>query len=220
MIQLDHEQGTPEWLAARLGVPSASAFDSIITPAKLGVSAGQGEYMALLLAEWWLGAPVSDFGSGATERGTGMENEAAAFYAVSTGQEIAKVGFCLTDDRSCGCSPDRLVGEDGLLEIKCPLIVGCMAAHLNPAAVVAKHRGQTQGQLFVTGRRWVDLIVYHPSIPATVQRIEPCPDWQAKFAKELPIFAKSLADAKEKLTPARDAYRKRLDETAGDSGPF
>lgn len=220
MIRSPHAQGTDGWLKDRLGTPSASRFKSILSPVKLKASEGQLAYMAELMAEWWLGASVSDFGNGATERGTGMESEAAAFYAVSTGQDLETVGFCLTDDRICGCSPDRLVGEDGLLEIKCPLIVGSMEAHLDPAGILVDYRGQLQGQLYVTGRKWVDLIVYHPSIPATVERVTPDEKWVVAFDKEVRIFAKSLADAKEKLSPARDAYRKRMDENAGDSGPF
>ena len=81
------------------------------------------------------------------------------------------VGFVTTDDGMVGCSPDRLVGEVGLLELKCPA-PQTQVAYLVDRAVDAKYKPQTQGQLFVTGREWVDVFAYHPELPFVPVRTE------------------------------------------------
>lgn len=215
-------QGSPEWLAARIGLPTASCFDKILTPTTLKPSGSQGPYMARLLAEWFLNSPLDEGSSGFMERGTSMEEEAAAFYAFATDGDVQPVGFCLTDDGAAGCSPDRLVGADGLLEIKCPSAGVHMHYHLNPDKLRAEYWSQVQGELYVTGRAWADLFAYHPVFPKVTIRIERDAKWADAFDRELGIFNVSLAQAQVALAPEREAYRQRiaLDLATGDSGPF
>ena len=196
MKTIDVQQGTPAWLEARLGIPTASCFDKILTAKGLKPSASQAGYRAQLVAEWYLGQPLESFGSGFTERGTGMEAEAARAYAFDYDADVFEVGFCLTDDGVAGCSPDRLVGDDGLLEIKCPSAHVHMGYFLNGFDDYAL---QVQGQLWVTSRKWVDKFSYHPSIPCVRVRIERDEKVIAAIDAEVRAFAESVEQAKTRL---------------------
>jgi hypothetical protein len=169
MIAMDVKPGTPEWRAARLGVPSASRFDCIMTPKTRKPSNAATKYMCALLAERMLNRPVDDASSGFILRGTVLESDAVTAYEFERDQDTEEVGFCLRDDRRAGCSPDRLVGSDGLLEIKCPSAAVHVEALLGMAS--EDHLSQCQGQLWVTGRAWVDLMFYNPDLPAAIIRI-------------------------------------------------
>ena len=200
-------QGSDEWLQMRLGIPSASNFSRIITPKEMKPSKSQDGYLAELVAEWWLGCPLDSFQSGFTERGTHMEDEARRYYAATTDDEVTRVGWCTSDDGAYGCSPDSLVGADGLLELKCPSAAVHMAYLLNPDSLKAEYWCQCQGQLLVTGRKWNDLCAYHPVFPAVVVRILPDPKFQAALSDCLAGFATRLSDAKAAVSPQREALR-------------
>ena len=122
MIILDCEQGTQAWTEARLGIPTASEFSRIVTPTGK-LSAARDGYMAELLAEWALGQPVSEFmGTDWTERGHMLEDAAREYYGVIRDVEPRTVGFLYRDEsRTCGASPDSLVGSNGLLETQVPI---------------------------------------------------------------------------------------------------
>lgn len=165
-------QGSDGWKAARLGVLTASDFDRIIAPKSMKPSTSMKGLVAEKVAEWATGCANADFSSGLTERGNDMEEEAAQFYALETGTEPEKVGLCLLDDAPVGASPDRLIGNDGLLEIKCPAPKAMVSYILDPEALRAEYLCQVQGQLWVTGRAWVDLFAYHPSLPPVTVRVE------------------------------------------------
>jgi len=112
-------QGSTEWLLLRMGRPTASCFDRIITPS--GKPSSQAsDYCNLLLAELMLGRPIETPAMPWMERGSLLEDDARAEYEFVNDVTVDRVGFCTTDDGLIGCSPDGLVGEDGLLELKCP----------------------------------------------------------------------------------------------------
>ena len=200
MIALDVVQGSPEWVDARLGIPTASGYDNIVTPAKLDYSKGAVKYLNHLLAEWLCGYPL-DTGTGSAwmERGTQMEPEARRWYEMHRGVRVQQVGFCLRDDRQTGCSPDGLVGEDGLVEIKCPSLEQHIAYMRNPKLLRADYRIQTQGELYITEREWVDLVSYHPDFPRVIERIEPEAPVQAALHSALFQFIGELNEEKEKF---------------------
>lgn len=201
MIVLNHKQGTDEWLAARAGIPTASCFDQIITPKTRKPSGSQDRYLARLLAERWLGRPLDEAKSGFMDRGTELEPEARARYAFDFDCDPVEVGLCLTDDGRVGASPDALVGEDGLLEIKCCGPAEQMGRWL--AGGTDDHVCQTQGQLWVTGRAWVDLYSWHPSLPIVRQRIVRDEAFIADLAKAVNGFADALEAAWARLEPLR-----------------
>lgn len=167
---LDVDQGTMEWALGRLGIPTASQFDRILTPKTRKASAGVHSYRAELLAEWLMGQPL-DWGTSAwMERGTELEDEARRWYEMDRGVDVAQVGVALRDDGMVGGSPDGLVGEDGGLEIKCPAAVQHVKYLLGVDELA--HVGQVQGYLYLTGRQWWDVLSYNPELPAVVRRVE------------------------------------------------
>lgn len=164
MIFYPVEQGSHEWVLARLGVPTASAFDSIITPKTKRLSAQADKYARSLLAEQILRAPMDDFlTSGFLLRGTSMEAEAVGWYELQHDVDTAPGGFAMRDDKTAGASADRLVGTNGLLEVKCPSAEQHIAYLLDREGI--GYRYQVQGQLWVYEREWNDTLSYHPGMP-------------------------------------------------------
>jgi hypothetical protein len=206
MIVLPVEQGTPEWEYARIGHPTASGFDEILTPAKLKLSAQRFKYRNKILAEWLIGHPI-DWGGASQfmDRGTDMEPEARAWYELQRDVEVEVVGHILTDDRRAGGSPDGLVGSDGGIEVKCAALHTHVGYMLDPDSLVAAYRSQVQGYLWLTGRAWWDLIAYAPTLPKIVQRIEPDAEYHAALADALGTFCDELDDAKRTLADHREA---------------
>lgn len=164
MIILDLEQNTPEWHQARLGIPTASMMSSIITSTgKPSTSAKT--YMNQLLADWYAGKPVDNWeGNKFTEIGHEREKEVIDLYQFITDNPVQQVGFCFKDDkREVGCSPDGLVGDNGLFEQKNPK-GSTMIKYLLDGKPPTEYRVQVQAQLWITGRDWCDFMVQHPDL--------------------------------------------------------
>lgn len=204
MRVLDVAQGSREWLQARLGIPTASQADRILTPARLKPSSSAVTYRLQLLAEWVLGYPIEWTESSAfMERGTELEAEARAAYEVEMGVDVEEVGLCLAPGGMFAGSPDGLVGSDGGLEIKCPAVHTHIGYLLEPESLAATYRGQVQALLWLTDREWWDLWAYHPELPPVRVRIEPDPEWQAAWEPALAGFLDALTYGRERLEPYR-----------------
>lgn len=162
-------QGSAEWYAARCGIPTSSCFDKIITPGG-APSKTADDYADQLVAEIITGVPADTFkGNKWTDRGIELEMEAGRYYEFQRGVKMEEVGFVTDDDYTVGASPDRLVDDIGLLEIKCPAPKNHVKYMLEQN-VDKDHKPQLQGQLFVTGRQWVDIISYNPEMRPVVIR--------------------------------------------------
>lgn len=197
MIVHNVEQGSREWLECRLGIPTASAFKKIITPTgKLSAQARQ--YAYLLCAERLLnGVQGSLDGMAWMERGKELEAEAVKSYEFEQDVSTKTVGFITTDCGQIGCSPDRLVGDRGLLEIKCPAPsthVGYLLDGMDKDYIP-----QVQGQLFVTGRAWCDWYSYNPAMPSVRVRVFPDAEYQANMAVALSDFVKMKLEFMDRL---------------------
>jgi hypothetical protein len=200
MILHDVKQGTPAWLAARAGIPTASCFEQIITPE--GKPSGQAErYLHRLLAERIMAHPCIDHVSYWQGRGSAMEAEAVSYYEGLRELDTVVVGFVSNDERTIGASPDRLVGDAGLLEIKVPA-EHTHVSYLLGRGLDTKYRPQAQGQLWVTRRAWLDLLSYHPDMPPALIRAERDEDYIAKLSRAVTAFSGELErmaeEAKEK----------------------
>ena len=171
MIQIDVEQGSPEWLAVRLGIPTASQFHRIMTSKTMKPSSSSKNYLYELLAEWLIQEPLDDKKSQFMERGNELEQMAVNYYEFQKDIETEIVGFCLRDDRMVGCSPDRFIGNDGGLEIKCPS-AKTHVQYLVTGTLSDEYRLQVQGNLWITGRQWWDIISYNPVLPPALIRCE------------------------------------------------
>jgi hypothetical protein len=204
MIRLDVEQGSTEWMDARLGIPTASMFDNIITPKTLKPSASAAKYRNQLLAERLLGYAI-DWGGGGegswTQRGRDMEAEARAFYEMQFDVEVESVGFVMRDDRKVGGSPDGLIGEGGGVDFKCPALHTHIGYMLDPASLAATYRGQMQGYLYLTGREWWDILSYSPALPHVHVRIDRDPEYLPAFESALAAFLADLERCWEALAP-------------------
>lgn len=195
------EQGTPEWYAARAGIPTASEFDKILTGG--GKASGQADsYANVLLAEEMAGGHVPTWGGNIwTQRGKELEDEAANWYAYEQDVELVKVGFCVADDGLSGCSPDRLIGLNGsgLLETKCPSPQVHVAYMLDPTGLRKDYFSQAQGQMFVTGRQWVDVMSYFPKLAPVIVRIDRDTTYLAKLRREMGDFHLLLQEKRQQL---------------------
>lgn len=196
MIVVPVIQGSAEWIEARRGKPTASAFERIMSPKKRQPSSAQGRYMGRLLAERF-GQPPEDFSSPFMARGSTMEAEAVAWYEFTTGRETQPCGLCLRDDRRAGASPDRLVGEDRLLEIKVVSYENHLLALLGLKD--DDHLTQCQGQLWITGRAGVDQLFYNPALPSIIVPYERDDDFIADLAENVLAFADRVDAAERRL---------------------
>ena len=181
------EQGTEEWLKARSGIPTASEFSKLITPLGKPSTSING-YVNQVLAEIIVGGDVETWeGNKWTERGNELEPEAVEMYEFTYDVEVEEIGFCKDDDNKMGCSPDRLVGEEGLLEIKCPAPATHVDYLLN-SKLPNKYIPQVQGQMLVTGRKWCDWMSYHPEMLPVIIRVERDEDYINSIRERIVVF--------------------------------
>ncbi len=201
MIIEDVVQGTPEWYKIRLGIPTASCFDKLVTTT--GIPSKQRQkYMYQLAAERITGIGEDNYQSAAMLRGKIVEEEARNMYAFITGNEVKQIGFCYHDKTKLyGCSPDGLISKDGQVEIKCPtspVHIGYLLSGKFPTTYFQ----QTQGQLFITGRKWVDFFSYYPGLKPMLIRIKPDNTFILSLKVELDMFCRELDEVTEKLRSA------------------
>lgn len=162
-------QYSADWEKVRLGLPTASGFEKIITPTGKQ-SAQWKKYCHVLIAERFLGRRMETYMSPFMEAGHELEADAMTQYELMRNLETVEVGFVTTDDGKLGCSPDRLVGDDGLLELKCPK-PNTQIDYIIDDELGKDYYPQLQGQLFITERKWVDIMAYHPEIPPVIIRM-------------------------------------------------
>lgn len=167
----DIEQQSDEWHAAKLGMFSGSDFHIM-----LGNSASKQSFLYEKYAEREFGdVDIEQFTTPAMERGVVLEHEARRVYCAVYETEVTQVGLVADDGEFDGyavCSPDGLVGDDGIIEVKCPLAKNMLEWIENNFYISPKYRTQVQFNLFITGRAWCDFIYYHPRAGLHVKRIE------------------------------------------------
>lgn len=158
-------QGTPEWFAARCGKVTASRVADVIAKTKTGWGAGRANYAAELIAERLTGCTAPSFINAAMQWGTDTEPFARTAYSERFATEVAEIGFVDHPEIAMtGASPDGLIGDDGMLEIKCPNT----ATHLDTLqsqTVPGKYITQMQWHMACCGREWCDFASYDPRLP-------------------------------------------------------
>lgn len=164
------EQGSPEWLAMRAGKLTGSRFADLMAVTRSGPSASRANLITTLALEILTGEPESTFQNDAMRRGTELEPFARGAYEAHTGELVEQVAFVVHPTLPfVGVSPDGLLGNDGLLEIKCPASQAKHLAALREAAHATEYRWQIQGQMWVTGRHWCDAVSFDPRFPLGLQ---------------------------------------------------
>ena len=155
---IDCAQGTDEWLNARLGIATASNFSKVVT--NEGSKSKQfNQYAFQLASEIITEFQEESYSNAAMIRGNELEPEARKEYQESTLSVVKQTGFMLCDHY--GYSPDGLIGDDGLIEIKCPS-QAIHAKYMFNNKLPAEYKAQVQGGLLVSARKWCDFVSYHP----------------------------------------------------------
>lgn len=196
----DIVQGTPEWFAIRLGKVTASRVADVVAKTKTGWGASRANYAAELIAERLTGTVADGFTSSAMQWGTDHEPAARAAYQFEMNMRVVQIGFVVHPTIvDSGASPDGLVGDDGLVEIKCPNT----ATHIDTLikkAIPSKYITQMQWQLACTGRHWCDFVSYDPRLPDAmqtfIQRVPRDDTAIRELETEIVTFLKDEVDAK------------------------
>lgn len=201
------EQRSEAWFNERLGKVTASRVADIVAKTKSGYSTSRANYMAELVAERLTGKKGDSFSSTAMQWGTDQEPNARAAYESARGVLVQETGFVphpIISD--AGASPDGLVGDDGLIEIKCPYT----ATHLDfliGEAIPEKYIIQMQWQMACTGRKWCDFASYDPRMPEVMQmkvkRVDRDVSLIANLEEEVIKF---LLELKTKITTLTSRY--------------
>ena len=198
MLLLEVEQGSPEWLAARRGIPTASCFDKIVTT-KGEPSKSRTKYLYQLAGERITGGTDDSFRSKFMQRGNDVEAEARAFYELIYDRTVQRVGICYKDEsKRIACSPDGLVGKKGGVQIKCP----SMAEHIGyllSSQLPTEYFVQVQGELYVTDRDWWDFISYYPGLRGFVVRVKRDEKFINSLSHELNVFCNDLDKLTEQI---------------------
>lgn len=195
-------QGSDEWMQARLGKLTASRLADALAKTKSGWGASRANLMAELVAERLTGANAAAYTNAAMQWGTDNEPHACAAYAFRHDVDLEEVGFIDHPTIAMsGASPDRLVGADGLLEVKCPNT----ATHLETlrgGSVPAKYVTQMMWQMACTGRAWCDFASFDPRLPEPMRL----------FVQRVPRDAAAIAELEREAL----AFLAELDATMAD----
>lgn len=214
----DCKQGSAEWLAARLGVVTASEMDALITPLwKVRTGEGPDTYLYRKLAEKLLNWSGDDFGSFEMGQGELVEKIARPWYAFTHDVNIETPGFITSDDGKIGCSPDGLIGDDCGLEIKCPQPPTALKYLIN-GELPPQYRAQVHFSMLVTGRpKWVFLSYSRqfPPLEITVER-DPkidtalCLALEMFFSKFDPIYKRIKGEQDAENALKQSAYEAEI----------
>jgi putative phage-type endonuclease len=202
------EQRSEEWFAARCGKVTASRVADIIARTKTGPSASRENYLAQLVCERMTGKPAESYSNAAMAWGTEQEPFARAAYESAKDVLVEEVGFVPHPSFSeAGASPDGLVGEFGLVEIKCPNTATHIQTLLEQK-VPEKYNTQMQWQMACTQRHWCDYVSFDPRMAEGLQlfikRVEFDPVYVGKLDKEIINFLLDLEDKITQLNKLKD----------------
>jgi putative phage-type endonuclease len=196
-------QGTPEWFAQRLGKVTASRVADVISKTKSGYSTSRANYLAQLVAERLTGRVAESYSNAAMQHGTDTEPLARMAYEAETGLMVTEVA--MIDHPTIpmtGASPDGFVGDQGLVEIKCPNT----ATHIDTLLAdktQSKYTPQMQWQMACTGKKWCDFVSFDPRLPEDMQlfvaRVERDDAYIAELEAEIQTFLSEVETTVQRL---------------------
>jgi len=193
-------QGSSEWFYQRLGKVTASRVADVIAKTKTGYSTSRDNYMAQLVVERLTFTKTESYTNAAMQWGTEQEPFARAAYEAAQGVMVEEVGFVRHPTIEwAGASPDGLVRDDGLVEIKCPNTL-TMIETLLSQKVPGKYFAQMQFQMACTGRKWTDYVVFDPRMPEKAQLFVKRVDRDDAYIAEIEAeIVKFLAEVKSQV---------------------
>lgn len=194
-------QGTDEWFAERCGFATASRFKDVLAKIKTGEAAGKRNYRAQLVCERLTGRPADSYSNAAMDWGTATEPLARIAFEERACEVVTQVGFIRHATLMAGASPDGLIWDDGLIEIKCPNTATHIETLLN--GMPPDHLPQVQGQMWITGRKWVDFVSYDPRLPEKlklhIQRITRDDIYIKTLEAEVTAFLETVSQTVQRL---------------------
>lgn len=203
-------QGTAEWFAERAGKVTASRVADVCAKTKTGWGASRANYAAELIAERLTGAKVDGYTNAAMQHGIDTEPQARIAYEFQTDVDVVQVGFIPHPTIAMsGASPDGYVGDEGLVEIKCPSI----ATHIDTlltGTIAEKYITQMQWQMACTGRQWCDFVSFDNRMPESmaifIQRVARDDARIKQLEADITAF---LAELDSKVNALREKYEIR-----------
>jgi putative phage-type endonuclease len=199
------EQRTHNWFTARLGKVTASSLHKVLARTKTGYGADRANYLTQLVLERVTNSKAEGYINAEMQWGIDQEPFARAAYEAHTGVLVDEVGFMPhpTIEMS-GASPDGLVGDSGMVEIKCPSSKTALECWLSDVPVESKYFAQMQWQMACADRKWCDYVVFDPRMPQKAQlfihRVNRDNEWLATTEKEVVKF---LAEVDAKVAALR-----------------
>jgi putative phage-type endonuclease len=200
-------QGSKEWHALRLGRLTASRVADAVAKTKTGWGASRANLMATLIIERLTDTPQESFTSPAMQHGIDTEPQARAAYCFYRDAEVTEVGFVEHPSiPMSGCSPDGLIGDAGMLEIKCPNTATHLETLLD-GTIPGKYVTQMQWQMACTGRQWCDFVSFDPRLPESMRLfVHRVPRDNGKIAELTGDVKTFLAELDTKLAALRERY--------------
>ena len=210
MKVIDCEQNSAEWLAARCGSLGASSIADMVAKTRTGWGASRFNLAARIVCERLTGTPQESYTNAAMQWGHDTEPQARAMYEFMRDVAVQQVGLVLHPSiNKSHASPDGLVGDAGLIEIKCPNTATHIETLLSED-VEGKYVKQMQWQMACCGRAWCDFVSFDPRLPAEmqmfVQRVRRDDEFIAELEREARLF---LAEIDKTISTLSDKYLRR-----------
>lgn len=189
-------QRSEEWYNIRLGKVTASRIADLMAKTKTGASASRKNYMAQLICERMTGQKEESYINAAMQHGIDTEAEARQAYELETFQAVIECGFYIAPGiEQSGASPDGLIGDDGLIEIKCMNTANHIETLLS-GNIDNRYILQMQWQMYCTGRKWCDFVSYDNRLPGTlrlfIKRVERDEKMIQEIKEEVDKFIEEL----------------------------
>lgn len=196
--EITADQRTEEWFAGRLGRATGSKFACVMSKGRNGTESSlRKNYRAQLVTERLTGKMVESYQSAEMQWGTETEPLARLKYTLATGNEVTECGFFAHQEIMTGASPDGLIGDDGVLEIKCPNTATHIET-LKKQSLPTQYYWQVVGEMWITGRKWCDFVSYDPRMPENaaifIKRIKRNEEEVQKLKDEVNKFLKTVDD--------------------------
>ena len=207
-IVMADEQRSADWFAARAGKVTASRVKDVLAKLKSGKPAAERDrYLWEVAAERLTGQATKHFTNAAMNHGVEHEVTARIEYEWRAGIQVAEIGFCIHRELDhFGCSPDGLVGDYGLVEIKCPYGSHVHLQTLTSGEMPAEHMPQVQAQLCVMGKEWCDFVSFDPRMPEPlnlfVVRVERDESYIENMLSEVRGFLQEVDDLVQRIKQA------------------
>lgn len=219
MKHIECEQNSEKWLRARLGMPTASKFDKIITPAGNKTGAPWYDYMYQLVYERIVKKQFNTIPPTYwVQRGKFLEPYAEKTLEYLFKMELRKVGLLTTDDGKIGASPDRIVNSEWAIEIKCP--APWQHIQYSVRGPDKDYKAQIQGQMYVGEFKRVSFFSYNPGMPCFLHHIDRDDEYIEKLGKLLKEFVIELDDAEKKARALGDYYLQEIEIDVRDAPDY